>query len=223
VHHERHIVLGSNEIGCRVARCPKDVRMSKKRKDFLTWHISNSSDQGSSCDRRVEVCIGNWRLAGQSVDAPVQGRGGGPGQAGRVLLTEWTDFNLSDPAVRFSDRCNFSGTIVAETILEGDPADASPPARPSRQAYPIKWEGPVAAVGKRMTKAALVDVLHTADADARVELLLTLELESRQSAACLDRLEGSLQVVKISTSETTTNAPILSTKYWPQFYLRPWP
>jgi hypothetical protein len=77
VHHERHIVLGSNEIGCRVARCPKDVRMSKKRKDFLTWHISNSSDQGSSCDRRVEVCIGNWRLAGQSVDAPVQGRGGG--------------------------------------------------------------------------------------------------------------------------------------------------
>jgi hypothetical protein len=72
-----------------------------------------------------------------------------------------------------------------------------------------------------MTKAELIDIISTAPSGARAELLLTLELKSRQPAACRERLEGSLQVVETTTSETTTNAPILNRKYRPQFYLRP--
>jgi hypothetical protein len=144
----------------------------------------------------------------------------GSEQAGRVLLSQWTDFNASDPGAVPSAQCDFSGEIIAETIPQWDPSDSSPPAPPLRQTYPVKWVGPATAQ-KRMTKAELIDIISTAPSGARAELLLTLELKSRQPAACRERLEGSLQVVETTTSETTTNAPILNRKYRPQFYLRP--
>jgi hypothetical protein len=117
-------------------------------------------------------------------------------------------------------QCDFSGEIIAETIPEWDPSDSSPPAPPLRQAYPVKWVGP-ATVQKQMTKAELIDRIITAPPGNRVELSLTLELKSRQPAACLGRLEGSLQVVGTSTLETKTNTPILNIQYRPQFYIRP--
>lgn len=78
VPHRRSIVLGpGNTAGCRVARCPEDVTMKRGRNDTLTWEISNESPSGSTCDRQVEVRIGDWKLDGEAVPPPVRARGGG--------------------------------------------------------------------------------------------------------------------------------------------------
>jgi hypothetical protein len=81
VTHHRNIVLGPKQGQCGVAERPTRVRLRRRqagREDTLIWRISNPSPAGSACDRELRVCIENWKLHGEPVDAPLVRPGGGP-------------------------------------------------------------------------------------------------------------------------------------------------
>jgi hypothetical protein len=143
----------------------------------------------------------------------------GSGQAGRAILTDWTNHNDSDPGITLASLCDFSGEIVAETVPVLDSQDSTVPAPHFRQAFPVKWEGP-STQSKRMTRSAIIDFRPDTPPGSRSKMKLTLVFNSTQPAACLDQLSGTLQVVEASTSETTTSTQVLYPRYRPQFYIR---
>ena len=168
--------------------------------------IAGPPPVGTPANRRQRIPLGFLGLGSQ--------------QTGRVILREWTDFNVHDPGATRSDRCDFSGMLVAERIPSWDPLDSSVPSPSVKEKLPILWVD--ADPSSRMTKAALVDWLPTAPSGQREEVVLTLELHTPQPASCLPRLDAAIEVVNTSTGQTQTSSqsPFL-TKYRPQFYLRP--
>ncbi len=201
------------------------------------WVVSDGPPSASCGNLAVDVH--GWDVAtkktvfqaARSEPAPAQAAEGpfkekgfgflelGSGQAGRAILTDWTNHNDSDPGITLASLCDFSGEIIAESVPVLDPLDSTVPAPQFRQAYPLKWEGP-STQSRRMTKSAIIDFFPDTPPGSRSELKLTLVLKSTQPPACLDQLSGSLQVVETSTSETTTSRPILYPRYRPQFYIR---
>jgi hypothetical protein len=120
VPHKRSIVLGpGNTAGCRVARCPEDVTMKRGRNDTLTWQISNESTSGSTCDRQVQVCIGDWKLNGEPVPPPVKAQGAGalcrmiPPRQRPIPLQVVIDPQAKDGKYRYG--------ILIDNVLADDP------------------------------------------------------------------------------------------------------
>jgi hypothetical protein len=119
VPHERSIVVGPGTAGCRVARCPDNVEMRKGRRDTLTWQISNDSPPGSSCDRRVEVSIGEWKLEGQPVSPPVKAQGGGALR--RTVSPRQRPVPLPVVIADEAERGKYSYGVLIDGVLADDP------------------------------------------------------------------------------------------------------
>jgi hypothetical protein len=157
--------------------------------------------------------------AGQSQRFPLGFLGLGSQQTGRVHLREWTDFNQHDPGILPSENCDFSGILVVETIPSRDVWDSSAPGAPLREEFAIEWTD--ADPRSRMTKAALINVISKAAPGQRAEMLLTIELNDPQPAACLQKLDGSLDIVDAPTGRTrTSQAPPPRFNYRPTFYFQ---
>lgn len=156
--------------------------------------------------------------AGQRKRIPLGFLGLGFQQTGRVHLREWTDFNQHDPGILPSANCDFSGILVVETIPSREVWDSSSPGVPLREEFVIEWTD--ADPSSRMTKAALINVISHGEPGQRAEMLLTIELNDPQPAACLQKLDGSLDIVDAPTSRTRTSQATPSwTNYRPQFYI----
>jgi hypothetical protein len=123
--------------------------------------------------------------------------GGHAGQAARLILV--SDNNSSLPA----DRCEPSGEVIAQLVphLNDESDDQT---RSIENAWPIKWQGPT------LKSIAIVDIPFGEfdPADRRVDALLSLQFDRPLPAACLKRINASLQVFDQATGATRAVVPM---------------
>jgi len=68
---EAPIDLTPKEGKCGMVRQPSKVELRWLSEDQVHWIIANNTAENSPCDRRVPVCLKNWRWHGVPAPAPV--------------------------------------------------------------------------------------------------------------------------------------------------------
>lgn len=123
--------------------------------------------------------------------------GGNLGQAARLTLV--SDHSSPLPA----GGCALDGEVVAQIVPQPaeDPAGQT---RSANNAWPISWQGPA------LKSFAIVEIPFgelDPGADRRVDALLKLRFDPPLPAACLKRLNASLQIFDQATGATRAVVP----------------